>query len=96
MSLLDLQLVFFLVIIIKHDVNVSLNRGDVQEQPPSPPRHSSLATAVLLPRVLQGLLMLKAISPHLDKVNVCFDFANGGVVMGLSGRSLWGLMVLSW
>lgn len=35
--------------------------------------------------------MLKAISPHLDKVNVCFDFANGGVVMGLSGRSLWGL-----
>lgn len=26
--------------------------------------------------------MLKAISPHLDKVNVCFDSANGGVVMG--------------
>lgn len=37
--------------------------------------------------------MLKAISPHLDKVNVCFDIANGGVVMGLSGPSLWGLTV---
>lgn len=37
--------------------------------------------------------MLKAISPHLDKVNVCFDFANGGAVMGPSGRPLWGLMV---
>lgn len=37
--------------------------------------------------------MLKAISPHLDKVNVCFDIANGGAVMGLSGRSLRGLMV---
>lgn len=49
---------------------------------------------MLLPRVLQGLLTLKAISPHLDKVNVCFDFANGGVVMGLSGRSMGGgLMV---
>lgn len=95
MSLLDLQLIFFLVIIIKHDLNVSLNRGTFRSSLP-PPRHSSLATAVLLPRVLQGLLMLKAISPHLDKVNVCFDFANGGVVMGLSGRSLWGLMVLSW
>lgn len=38
--------------------------------------------------------MLKAISTHLDKVNVCFDIANGGVVTGLSGCSLWGLMVL--
>lgn len=37
--------------------------------------------------------MLKAISPHLDKVNVCFAFVNGGVVMGPSGRPLWGLMV---
>lgn len=37
--------------------------------------------------------MLKAISTHLDKVNVCFDIANGGVLMGLSGCSLWGLTV---
>ncbi len=36
--------------------------------------------------------MLKAISPRLDKVNVCFD-SNGGVVMGLSGRSQRGLTV---
>lgn len=46
--------------------------------PPLP----TFATTVLQLRVLQGLLMLKAISPHLDKVNVCFDIANGGVVMG--------------
>lgn len=37
--------------------------------------------------------MLKAISSHLDKVNVCFDVANGGRGSGLSGCSLWGLMV---
>lgn len=35
--------------------------------------------------------MLEAVSPHLDKVNVCLDITNGGAVMGLSGPSLWGL-----
>lgn len=51
--------------------------------------HPTFAASV----VLQGLLMLEAISLHLDKVNVCFDIANGGAVMGLSGRSLRGSMV---
>ena len=37
------------------------------------------AATVLQLRVLRGLLMLKTISHHLDKVNVCLDFANGGV-----------------
>lgn len=43
--------------------------GKIREQPPL--LHPTF-------RVLQGLLIQKAISPHLDKVNVCFDFANGG------------------
>lgn len=37
--------------------------------------------------------MLKAISPHLDRVNVCFDVANGGVVKGLSGHLCGGQRV---
>lgn len=43
------------------------------------------------PRVLHSLLMLKVISPHADKLSVCFGSPNGGAVMGLSWRSLWGL-----
>lgn len=65
----------------------------MRERLPLPPPHPTPAATALLLRVLLGLLMLKAISPHLDKVNVCFDFANGGVVMGLSGRAQWGLTV---
>lgn len=42
------------------------------------------------PRVLHSPLMLKVISPHADKLSVCFGSPNGGAVMGLYWRSLWG------